>query len=277
MDFRGYLLLSDIDGTLYTKPPNRFIPPRNYTALKAFMESGGRFAVATGRSIRSAQAVIGDLPMNCPAILLNGGCLYDFRSGSALWECFLPWESRAFIEEVHRFDPQIGIEVHVGIDLYCLYYSKESEHHVLAERDQFSLHHLDEIPQEGWSKILFASSPERIDRLQSYLQARENASYYFVRSEATYYELLPTEATKGNALRRLSKLLDIPLDKTFAIGDYYNDIELLKAAGYSAAVGNAPPAVQKSAGYIACPCAEGAVADFIFHLNDRVVNGGIGR
>ena len=54
--------------------------------------------------------------------------------------------------------------------------------------------------------------------------------------------------------------------KVFAIGDYYNDVEMLKNADISAATYGAPDDVKAIADYITVPCEEGAVADFINYL-----------
>ena len=66
------LLVSDIDGTLMNFPAP--IPPRNIEALRRFTAAGGRFSVATGRSIASARPYVEQLPVNAPCILydLNG-------------------------------------------------------------------------------------------------------------------------------------------------------------------------------------------------------------
>ena len=45
----------------------------------------------------------------------------------------------------------------------------------------------------------------------------------------------------------LGEILNVPTEKIFAIGDYYNDIPMLKAAGTGIAVQNAPEDVKKEA------------------------------
>ena len=57
--------------------------------------------------------------------------------------------------------------------------------------------------------------------------------------------------SKGNALKITAERHGLPLDEVIAIGDSYNDISMIKAAGIGIAVGNAPPAVKKEADIIA--------------------------
>ena len=84
--FDGVLLASDFDNTiLNTERPRRTgcpIPPisqRNVEALRYFMDNGGRFAVATGRALPAFRMFAEQVPMNAPAVVCNGGALYDFK------------------------------------------------------------------------------------------------------------------------------------------------------------------------------------------------------
>ena len=273
MFFTGYLLLSDIDGTLFIKEPKRYIPRRNLQALEYFMKKGGKFAVATGRSIRSALSAIGNLPMNCPAVLYNGGGIYDYQTNRMLWQACLEESAAVHIPTVLERFPEIGVEIHVGLDLYCIHPSKESEKHVLEERSSFEVTPFEWVPKTGWNKILFAGPPDRVDRLEANLKGKNGPDHHFVRSEKNYFEIIPAGADKGTAMERLANLCGITLDKTCAIGDYYNDIPLLQHAAFSSAVEESPEAVKQAAGFVAGPCHKGAVADFIEHLT-KLVNGG---
>ena len=50
------------------------------------------------------------------------------------------------------------------------------------------------------------------------------------------------------------------------MGDYYNDLEMIKKADISAATDNAPEDVKLYADFVAGRCEDGAVADFIDYL-----------
>ncbi|HIS79668.1 MAG TPA: HAD-IIB family hydrolase, partial [Candidatus Caccousia stercoris] len=85
MKWDQILIASDIDGTLL--PGGREIPERNLSALRRFAEKGGRFTLATGRSIGSAGQFLDRLPVNAPAICLNGALLYDYKQQKVLESC----------------------------------------------------------------------------------------------------------------------------------------------------------------------------------------------
>ena len=57
-------------------------------------------------------------------------------------------------------------------------------------------------------------------------------------------EICSAKATKGNGLRQMCRHLGIPLEESIAIGDYYNDLEMMETAGFSVAMANAPAEVK---------------------------------
>ena len=69
-------------------------------------------------------------------------------------------------------------------------------------------------------------------------------------SSDRYIELNHIGVHKGSGLRQLADMLSIPMSETMAIGDNYNDLEMLKAAGYSAAMANAPADIQAVCTYV---------------------------
>jgi Cof subfamily protein (haloacid dehalogenase superfamily) len=63
-------------------------------------------------------------------------------------------------------------------------------------------------------------------------------------------DIMASNISKGNALKILSDKLRVNLNEVIAFGDNYNDIEMLKCAGMSVAMGNAVQEVKKIAKYI---------------------------
>ncbi|MDR3645533.1 MAG: HAD hydrolase family protein, partial [Clostridia bacterium] len=84
-----------------------------------------------------------------------------------------------------------------------------------------------------------------------------------------YFEMLPEGASKGETLLRLAQMLGIKKENTAAVGDYYNDIELVSSAGTGFAPAGAPQEVKAAAGHVVGSCEDGAVADVIEYLERR--------
>ena len=61
----------------------------------------------------------------------------------------------------------------------------------------------------------------------------------------------------------LARRLGIPLEQTMAIGDQFNDLEMIAGVGHGVAMPSAPPEVQAAARYIAAPVAEEGAAQLV--------------
>ena len=87
--FDGMLLVSDYDNTFqYTESAlsgggAAAVPPpsaRNLEAVSRWIAGGGRFAIATGRSLGAFRRQAERLPINAPVIVDNGGGIYDLAA-----------------------------------------------------------------------------------------------------------------------------------------------------------------------------------------------------
>jgi len=79
--------------------------------------------------------------------------------------------------------------------------------------------------------------------------ARKNVKARLVYSGVAYH-ILDSDVDKGAGLRQICKIGDIDLDSVVAVGDNYNDIEMLEAAGYGIAVANAPDELKEIADFV---------------------------
>ena len=70
------------------------------------------------------------------------------------------------------------------------------------------------------------------------------------RSSDFFLELVPKGIDKGAALGRLLELLGLTPEALIAMGDNYNDLGMLRLAGTSVAMGNAPEDIKAVASYV---------------------------
>ena len=69
-------------------------------------------------------------------------------------------------------------------------------------------------------------------------------------------------------------MLNIKKGCCFAIGDYYNDLEMIKSADIGAALIDSPNEVKAAADVVVRDAQSGAVADFIDYLTERKIKNG---
>ena len=259
MNWQDILLITDMDGTLLGRDFK--IPERNIKAIHRFMERGGNFSIATGRSKMAGSRYFAQTNPNAPCVLLNGAILYDFKKKELLMKRCWPDGAREYLKRVEELFPEIGIEVYTDEDIYITKDGGMVQQHIENEH----LRCLFREPDDDISvcKGVFAGEPRLIQELVSYCLAHPISGIRFVTSGDIFLEMLPEGVDKGLGLRELIRHTNFKRENVFAIGDYFNDLELLKEAGVSAVPENAPEEIKSAADYTVCHCNDGAVADFI--------------
>lgn len=274
--FDNCLLASDIDGTLVD---NGYISPRNIEAINYFRSQGGTFVLSTGRSASALGQVFGlmDRSLVGPCVVLNGGMIYDFEAEIPLYAKKLTDPSKAYVLDVLEKLPTIGVEVHSDNLIFVLNKTDETEFHEdyeLLDREYVTF---DGINGRTWNKVLYTcdTSDDR-EKLLELLKSLDSGDCSFVRTEVTigdvhhlYLEQMPFGTTKAKALTELCKILKIKKGGFFAIGDYYNDVQMLEAADIASTPCESPQDIKQLANFVGGPCREGAVADFIEYLTSN--------
>lgn len=110
----------------------------------------------------------------------------------------------------------------------------------------------------GPNKILCMGDPEEI----SFLKDRtSNLELNIYPSKETYLEIMPANASKTSAINFLERRFNLDNSGIIAIGDNYNDIDMLEYAGLGIAMGNAPEEVKKHANDITLTNDEDGVSE----------------
>ncbi len=264
--FEGLLFCTDLDGTLYTD--DKAVSKENLDAISYFKEEGGLFTFITGRVPQTAKAVYNLIQPNAPYGCGNGGGIYDPVAEKYLWAQYLPQDAIELVRTVDREQPEIGIQFNVEKRIYFNKDNSAMERfRALTGVPNIYCHYED--VKEPVLKVVFAHRDEgQIDQLAELLNNHPLASAVeFIRSEHSLYEMLPKAVSKGDALLRLAQLLKIDPAKTIAVGDYYNDVSMVKVAGKGFAVANAVEDVKAVADYITVNNNESAIAAIVDGLD----------
>ena len=80
---RPLALLTDMDGTLLN--PDKTLSPKNAAAIADFRAKGGRFSIATGRSLEATRPYLELLQPDLPAVMYNGALIYDWQQQKPLY------------------------------------------------------------------------------------------------------------------------------------------------------------------------------------------------
>ncbi|MDO4565738.1 MAG: HAD hydrolase family protein [Oscillospiraceae bacterium] len=145
------------------------------------------------------------------------------------------------------------------------------DEHMRLEHMPYTLADFDSLA-DGWYKVVFAGEAAEVNMLSALVDKsipldERFRRCTFVRSSDSCFEMVPPNVNKGSGLRKLAEILKTPMSDTVAIGDYYNDIAMLDAAGYSAAVADAPAEVRAFADVSVKACLMGGVAELLESLD----------
>ena len=260
-DLSKYFLITDLDGTLL--PDNKILSDIDKQAIKRFRNDGGKFSIATGRTLQAAQKYIDELKIDMPVIMYNGSLIYDIFNKKSLFTDELPEIAVKIAEELLEFIKNPGVEVLRLDNIYVVCNNEYEKEHVEICGVIPAYMPLNEVPEGGWFKILFADAPENINELENILKTK-NYPVDFVRSDVKFIEMLPKDSSKGAALKEYVKLMNFENMKVIAVGDYHNDIEMIETADCGVATANAQQVVKDKADIVLEKTnSEGAIAELI--------------
>lgn len=267
-NFSDWLVASDIDGTLNNKL--RKLPKRNYDAIKEFsIEKQGHFTLASGRNIATMRSVFQSLPISStPAVILNGAGVYDYDHEKLLWFQEINPSGYEIVKAVVKKFPLIEVEILTNDCAYTL--NAKLFANIMLTADKLLPHkrfnNISEVPPDNWGKVIFLGMPTLISSVKKYLKSIDNPNVNFMSSSISSFEMLDKGIHKGVGVKKIAEIFGIDYKHTAAIGDYFNDYEMLKSVYLPACCGQAPKAMHEIAKFEACHCNHGAVADLLEYI-----------
>lgn len=242
------LVAIDIDDTLITD--EKQITPGTSKAIRQAVEQGVHVTLATGRMYASARAIAEQLELDVPIITYQGSLIKTALDGKVLYERHVPLD---ITEAVMQYcdDHDLHLQAYHNDQLYAkkinqklLDYCAISNVPYTIEPD---LQKLASLPQ---TKLIIIDDPKLLDELAVRFREQFGERVHITKSKPHFLEFIHPEGTKGHALRFLAEQFNVPLKSVIAIGDSWNDLEMLETAGLGVAMDNAVPALKEAADYV---------------------------
>lgn len=261
--YTGYVIYTDLDGTLLND--EKEVSVENRKAIEYFIENAGRFSIATGRAFEAIEKYIKGLKIDLPAIVYNGGMIYDCNKRTVIKKHILEDDKKDIINKLVKDYPSLGIEIYCDTDIYIFNDNGMSERPATL-----LLNRIYDMPKNlfefQWNKILLVEKREFMDELQEVFKRKYNVDV--TRSGDRFLEILPEKVSKGQALKEIIDLYNLDKNKVIALGDDMNDAEMLQECGISFCPENASDAVKKYADYITGNNNEGVIADIVKFIDE---------
>jgi Cof subfamily protein (haloacid dehalogenase superfamily) len=261
------LVALDIDGTLVGD--DLIIGPDTRAAIAAAHDRGVAVSLVTGRMVSSAMRFARELELDTPVVGYQGALIRAMpvkgsdRLGRLLVHTPMPAEvAREIViwTRLNGLDPHLNHlerfivrEDDPHADDYSAFMGSNPE---LADDLVASIRH-------PITKILAAGEPPLPTELATAARERFAGTAGVTVSHPRFLEFTAPGVSKGRAIRWLARRMGIPLGAVLAIGDQWNDIEMLAEVGHGTAMPTAPVEVLAAARYIAPPLAEEGVARVI--------------
>ncbi len=256
-EFPVRLIALDIDGTIIGD--DGIIGPRTRAAIRTAMDRDIAVSLVTGRMVSSAMRFARELGLTEPIVGYQGGLIRAMpdpgspRLGRLLIHTALAAETARRIVVWTR---ERGLEPHVNhLERFILPAddpNADDYSAFMGARAELVPDLVDAIVHPV-TKVLAAGSPPV--PVETAMHAREAfaGTADVTISHPRFLEFVAPGVSKGRAVRFLARRLRIPLGSVLAIGDQWNDLEMLAAAGHGTAMPTAPVGVQAVARYIAPP------------------------
>ena len=263
------LILSDLDGTLIVKGQDK-VPDINKKAITEAREKGVKFVICSARSFKLAKPIMKEIGSegmeNEYSCLLNGALIVE-NTGKIIKYNGISFD---LAKEILEFGKKYDV-------MYQLYDSENCYifRNIEAELKKKELHHeeyidiswekLEDLKDKSFGKVLFCKFDlEYLKNISKEIYEKFGDKIEIAFSANRYLEMNPKGVTKGNALKMIAEFLNIDMKNTIAIGDDFNDVTMIDAAGLGCYVANAKDALKEHAKYVSTKnFEEGGVAEII--------------
>jgi len=240
----------DLDDTLLTDELTVSEPTKK--AMKQAIAHGIHLTIATGRMFDSAQRVARQVGLNVPIITYQGSLVRNLLDEQVLYERSVPVEAAALLYAYCR-ERGLHLQTYIEDRLYAAEdndklraYAAQSGIPYTVTEDFATM----VATSSRQTKLVVIDEPARLDAMKPELAGLLGPDVHLTKSKDHYLELLHREGTKGHALRFLADYYGIPMEETIAVGDAWNDREMIEAAGLGVAMANAVPGLKELADYV---------------------------
>jgi Cof subfamily protein (haloacid dehalogenase superfamily) len=261
------LIALDIDGTLIGD--DLTIGHRTRAAVRGAVDRDVAVSLVTGRMVSSAMRFADELGLTGPLVGYQGGLIRAMpaagsrRLGKLLVHTPL---SATTAQAIVRWTREQGLDPHINhlerfilraddprADDYSAFMGAQAE---LVDDLVTAIDH-------PVTKVLAVGEPPLPERMAPIAREHFRGVADVTISHPRFLEFVAPGTSKGRAVRWLARRLGVPLGATLAIGDQWNDVEMLAEVGHGAAMPTAPAGVQAVARYIAPPLTDEGVAQLI--------------
>ena len=255
------LISTDFDGTLVDHGGQPPVAPGLFDCLAELRAGGVLWAMNTGRALEHIVEGLAEFkfPFAPDYVLTTERHVFRPSANGQGWDDYGDWNLRC--EQAHL---ELFVTARPLLDQIAAYVETQTKGQVIYE---------DSLPAG-----VIASSDAEMDEVEAFVRASQKEAYptFHYQRNTIYLRFCHMDYSKGAALGELGRLLEIPREQIFAVGDHFNDMQMLdgKFARWVACPGNSAElvkeTVRKAGGYVAQgACGAGVVEALDFFLKAK--------
>jgi Cof subfamily protein (haloacid dehalogenase superfamily) len=267
----------DVDGTLLDTHGR--MPEANCAAIHAAVAAGVYVALVTGRSYPFARPVADLLPASISLIVSNGAVERDMDGGTFIRRLLDRTIARQVLETTRCHRHATALIFDRDRDRQVVYETMDWEHP--GRKRYWSRNHshiaqavpLEDALIEDPIQVMYSGGVDEMRVLFEWLRATIGGCSVqiteYLHRDFSLVDVTSVEATKGRALAWRAQQLGLTPDEVMAIGDNFNDAEMLEFAGHPVLMGNAVEGLKSRGWHVTGHQDEAGVAQAIerFVLN----------
>jgi Cof subfamily protein (haloacid dehalogenase superfamily) len=256
------LVALDLDGTLVGT--NLVISQRVQDAIARARAQGTQVTIVTGRMFAATKPYAQTLGITGPLVCYQGAAIFEASSGTVLRETpvrqDVTHQVLAWAEE-HN----VHAQCYAGDQLFVQQINRFSKRYTdLAKVEPTVVRSLREaFAERPTIKIVLVDDPGPSEEHLAALKPLLGDRAYLTRSHIDFVEVLSPDVNKGEALAFVAERYGATLAETMAVGDAWNDVPLISAAGIGIAMGSGPPELFAKADAVVGDVAHDGVAEAI--------------
>jgi Cof subfamily protein (haloacid dehalogenase superfamily) len=242
----------DMDGTLLRSDHSVSEPTKE--TIRKLISKGIPVVLVSARPVNAILPTWRDIGLTgYPMVSLNGS--YIVENDKPIFEAMIDLATTAGVaEQVRPF--KANIAYYLQLEWFAEVNDEWTAHEQKIMDVQIKIAPLPELIKEwtarkiGPNKMMVMGEPDSIAQAEQHLKSKYNGQLNIYTSKPTYLEVMDPRGSKSNAVKFLIERMNIRREDVIAMGDNFNDSEMIQFAGMGVAMGNAPDEIKAVADYV---------------------------
>lgn len=236
------LIACDLDETLLST--DKHVSKGNADAIKRLRDYGVKFVLATGRGFNTVQGTLEEVGLkdleNEYVMSYNGGAITENKGNRILHFEGISFELASALYKKGITYSDVCTHVYTKDKVYCYNFFEAEQNYLRGKQpmNEIFIDNIDFLKDDEIVKVIYTNEDydylTKIAKEVEYLTGDCDVSY----SANRYLEFNHKGVNKGEGLRRIAKMLNIDIKDTIAVGDNFNDLPMIQAAGLGIGVAN---------------------------------------